>query len=102
MKLRSDFRAAVLMKNRLHRESGEQVEKASPIQINKDDGVHLQARRGGTSLNGVESELIIFLIDQICFATVGFVYSRWRSTVTDGECRQIHFTRHFCHAVHTS
>ena len=27
MKLRSDFRAAVLMKNRLHHESGEQVEK---------------------------------------------------------------------------
>ena len=27
MKLRSDFRAAVLMKNRLHRESGEQVEE---------------------------------------------------------------------------
>ena len=27
MKLRSDFRAAVLMKNRLHHESGEQIEK---------------------------------------------------------------------------
>ena len=27
MKLRSDFRAAVLMKNRLHHESGEQVEE---------------------------------------------------------------------------
>ena len=27
MKLRSDFRAAVLMKNRLHHELGEQVEE---------------------------------------------------------------------------
>ena len=27
MKLRSDFRAAVLMKNRVHHESGEQVEE---------------------------------------------------------------------------
>ena len=32
------------------------------------------------------------------FVTVGFVYSRWRSTVTDGVCRQIHLTRHFSHA----
>ena len=27
MKLRSDFRAAVLMENRLHHESGEQIEE---------------------------------------------------------------------------
>ena len=29
------------------------------------------------------------------FVTVGFVYSRWRSTVTDGGCKQIHLTRDF-------
>ena len=39
MKLRSDYRAAVSMKNRLHHGSGEQVEE--PI------------HRGGTSLNGI-------------------------------------------------
>ena len=32
------------------------------------------------------------------FVTVGFVYSRWRSNVTDGRCRQIHLARHFSHA----
>ena len=35
MKLRSDFRAAVLMKNRLHHESGEQIE----------DRLHLDQQR---------------------------------------------------------
>ena len=34
--------------------------KSVSIQINKDDGIHLQAHRGGTSLNGIGSELIIF------------------------------------------
>ena len=54
MKLRSDFRAAVSMKNRLNHESGEQVEE--PI------------HRGVTSLNGIGNELIrLFLIDQNSF-----------------------------------
>ena len=48
MKLRSDFRVAVCIKNRLHRESGEKVEE--PI---SSDGIPLQAHRGGTSLNGI-------------------------------------------------
>ena len=54
MKLRSDFGAAVLMKNRLHHESGEQ---SVSTQINKDDGIHIQAHRGGTSLTGIGNEL---------------------------------------------
>ena len=33
------------------------------------------------------------------FVAVGFVYSRWRSIVTDGVCRQIHLTRHFSHPL---
>ena len=33
------------------------------IQTNKDDGIHLQAHRGGTSLDGIGSEFTIFLID---------------------------------------
>ena len=41
--------------------------KSVSIKINKDDGIHLQAHRGGTSLNGIGSELIIFLIVQISF-----------------------------------
>ena len=93
MKLRCDFRAAVLMKNRLHHESGEQI-----IQINKDDGIHLQAHLGGISLDGIGSELIIFLF----FVTVGFVYSRWRSIVTDGWFGQMHLTdkNHSCTCHH--
>ena len=31
------------------------------FRINKDDGIPLQAHRGGTSLNGIGSELTIFL-----------------------------------------
>ena len=50
--------------------------KSVSIQINKDDGIHLQAHRGGTSLNGIGSELIIFLLIKSLFVTVGFVYSR--------------------------
>ena len=38
MKLRSDFRAAVLMKNRLHHESGEQVE--DPIHPDQYSRLH--------------------------------------------------------------
>ena len=36
--------------------------KSLSIKINKDDGIHLQAHRGGTSLNGIGSELTIVLI----------------------------------------
>ena len=32
--------------------------KSVSIQINKDDGIHIQVHRGGTSLNGIGSELI--------------------------------------------
>ena len=35
--------------------------KSVSIKINNDDGIHLQAHRGGTSLNGIGSELIKFL-----------------------------------------
>ena len=76
--------------------------KCLSIQINTVDGIPLQAHRGGTSLNGTGNELIKFLIDETFFVTVGFVYSRLRSIVTDGVCRQIHLTRHFSHALLTS
>ena len=82
MRLRPDFRAAVSLKNRLHRESGER------------DGTLPPAIHGGTRLTGVGGVHNIFLSD-LFFITVGFVYRRWRSTVNDGWCRQIHLTRHF-------
>ena len=50
--------------------------KSLSIQIDTDDGIPLQAHRGGTSLNGIGNELIIFLMMRLLFVTVGFVYSR--------------------------
>ena len=44
----------------------------------------------GTRLTGVGNELLIKMLSDL-FVTVGFVYSRWRSTVTDGGCRQVSF-----------
>ena len=64
MKLRSDFRAAVSFKNRLHHESGEQVEEP----IHPDPC--------GTSLNGIGNELKRICLIDLLFVAVGFVYSR--------------------------
>ena len=52
MKLRSDFRAAVSMKNPLHHESGEQIEEPiSPEQTRQHmASIPLQAYRGGTRI----------------------------------------------------
>ena len=67
------------------------------------DGIRLQAHRGGTSLNGIGNELIRFV--QVIFfcVTVGFVYSRRRSTVTDlGVDRytsHLFFLMHFAHLI---
>ena len=61
----------------------------------------LQAHRGGTSLNGIGNELVRIFLSDLLFVTVGFVYSRWRSTVTDGRCRQVHITRYFSHVLYT-
>ena len=36
-----------------------------------------------------------FFSCSLFFFQVGFFYSRWRSTVTDGRCREIHLTRFF-------
>ena len=68
MKLRSDFRAAVSIKNRLHHESGEKVEEPiSTIQ----EGIPLQAHRGGSSLSGIGNELL-----RICLSDLLFCYRR--------------------------
>ena len=67
--------------------------------INVQDGnigLQLQVPRSGTNPNGVGSELTFFFARISLFlVTVGFVYSWWRSTVTDGECEQNTLTRHF-------
>ena len=54
------------------------------IQINKDDGIHLQAHRGGTSLNGIGSELTIFLI-----AWISFCYSWFRLQSIAIHCNRL-------------
>ena len=64
------------------------------LQHNTEDGTLPQAIPGETCLDGVGGAHIIMLSD-LFFVTVGFGDSRWRSTVTDGGCRQIHLTRHF-------
>ena len=47
------------------------------MQINTDDGIPLQAHRGGASLNGIGNELIKFFYCSDFFSLqVGFVYSR--------------------------
>ena len=106
MKLRSGYRAAVLMKNRLHHESGESIEE--PIHSG-------QQRR-------IQQGQEVFSKDYFSSARVdqhtGWQYwlsspsytwwyaSEWswkwahnlfvgESTVTDGVCRRIHLTRDF-------
>ena len=69
MRLRSDFRAAVTIKNRLHRESGE--ERAEPISPNNiGDGTLLpQAILGGTGTRpkaGVAHEFNSFFFKVCC------------------------------------
>ena len=79
MKLRSDFRAAVSIKNRLHRESGEKVEEPiSPEQYRR--------WHSSSSTSWWDKSEWNWFCD-LLFVTVGFVYSRWRSIVTDGRCR---------------
>ena len=64
MKLRSDFRAVVLMKI-VCTTNQENKFKSVSIKINKDDGIQLQAHRGGTSLNVNCSNL--FLLQLVSF-----------------------------------
>ena len=62
MRLRPDFRAAVSLNNRLHREAGKEIaEPISPAQ-KKGDGTLPQAIHGGTSPTGVGNELISFFL----------------------------------------
>ena len=57
-----------------------------------------QAIHGGTRLTGVGGAHDNFFKWPL-FVTVEFVYSRWRSTVTDGRCRQLHVPRHVSPAL---
>ena len=73
------------------------------LQNNTRYGIPLQAHRGGTSLNGIGNERIRFFLSDLLFVTVGFVYSRWRSTVTDrGVDRytsRVIFIMQFAHSI---
>ena len=80
MKLRSDVRAAVSMKI-VYTTSQANKLKSLLLQHNTVHGIRLQAHRGGTRIG---NELIRICLSDRLFVTVGFVYSRWRSTVTDG------------------
>ena len=81
------------------------ITSPAPDLTNTQDGnigLHLQVPRGGTHLNRVGSELtIFFFLIKSLFVAVGFVYSRWRSTVTDG-CVEHPHTAHFLTHLHIS
>ena len=79
----TDFRAAVST-NIVYTASQANKLKSLFLQNNTGDGIPLQAHRGETSLNGIGVSSFFFLM-RILFVTVGFVYSRWRSTVADGS-----------------
>ena len=69
--------------------------KSVSIQINTVDGNPLHAHGCSVkSPNGIGNEFVSVVVD-LLFVTVGCVYSRWWSTVTDGRCRQIHSAREF-------
>ena len=77
--------------------------KSLSIQVTTRNDIPLHAHRRGTSLHGLGSEFRKFFCDFFFFlVAICSVYSRWGSTVTDKVCRQIHFTRHFSIALHTS
>ena len=125
MKLRSDFRAAVMMKNRLHHESREPIEE--PIhpgqqrRNNRDKnfspkitstaleltniqdgniGLHLQIPRGGTHPNGVRSELTVFFYSWFHLQSIAIHCNR-RGGVnrTPSHCD---FLMHLHTCVHTT
>ena len=66
MRLRSDFRAAVSIKNRLHREPGEQVEE--PISPEQYRRWHPSSSTSWWSLNGIGNELIRFFKVTFCYS----------------------------------
>ena len=84
MRLRSDFRTAVTIMNRLHRESGEDRPVPIPF-INTKGGTRLLPVLHGGS--GMKTGGAHFLI---CRSKI--VYSRWQSAAADGVCKQ--YTSH--------
>ena len=93
IKLLSDFRAAVSIKNRI---SQENQLKSPTIQVKTVDGIPLQAHRGGTNLM---SSLEFVKWSSFCYSWFRLqsmaMHCNWRG------CRQIHLPRHFSHAVCT-
>ena len=75
MRLRPDFRAAVSLKKPVSTASQANKLLNPCLQNDAGDDILLQALCGGTSLNGIGSELIRNVLSDL-FVTVGFVYSR--------------------------
>ena len=122
LKLRSDYRAAVLMKNRLHHESWEPIEeynknkKFSPkitspaLELpNIQDGnigFDLQVPRGGTHLDGVGSELtFLFLESLFCYSWFRLqliaIHCNRRGVWTDTPHTRVFLEHlHFAHTPH--
>ena len=77
MKLRSDFRAAVSLKNRLHRESGEQVEELiSPEQDRIWHPTSSTSWGHKSEWNWKWAHKFFFFFFNYLFVTVGFVKGR--------------------------
>ena len=68
MRLRRDFRAGVSLSKTVSTASQANKLQISFLQNNTGDGILLQALRGGTSLNGLGSELIKKLSDIFCYS----------------------------------
>ena len=98
MRLRPDFRAAVSLKKTVSTASRANKLENPFLQNNTRDDIFLPAHRGGTSVNGIGGELTRF------FYVISFFKSWFRLQsiaihCNRRVCRQIHFTRHFSHAV---
>ena len=104
MKLRSDFRAAVSMKNRLHHESVEKVEEPiHPDQYRRWHPSSSTSWWNKSEWNWKWAHNSIFLIDEISFLLqlVSFTVDSDPLFPTGGVCRQRRLTRDFSHAPWT-
>ena len=99
MKLRSEFRAAVLMKNRLHHESGEQVEE--PIDPDQYKRWHPSSSTSWWDKSEWNWKWTYYFFNWSDFFLLQLVDSDplWPT----GECRQDNLTRVFSHlpSLHT-
>ena len=70
------------------------------LQNNTVFGIRLQAHRGGTRIGNEAHKNFLIYENSFCYSW--FRLQSMAIHVTDGGCRQIHFTRNFSHAHCTS